>query len=509
MLTTESPSDRNPLALAAQVGIAVAAGLIPIFLPASDLRYHALVFLVAFGLATLGVIARMGLVRSLLLFAFGISMILNPNKFFVGKEYVLSFGGIPAYFLSLTDLCLILLLCLPSPGKRSNGFRGGPSKGIMFVTLGMYVAFLLLSLYNAPDRELVFTQFVFEIKCMVLFLVVAFGLDHGKGEEVIERTVMPMMYGLACGVIMETGAAVAEYVRLIPTSFNVVGIEVGGFQEVLGGMQIDRVGGTYRHPNYLAVPMAVLLAPLASAALISSGVKKLFFYAATGGALVSLVLTLSRGGWLAACITILALGILTVSAPGGKAWLTRHKASLGFVVLFLLVILAAFSGTIYRKLFLSDPLNVQARAELNRMALDMISDHPLMGVGLNNAIVAGSDYGYFAVYELAAGLPPVVHNIYLLIASEIGIPGLLAFLAFLASVIGYAWRGIRAPGGGRLNILLCGLAAGMWGYLAADMFGPSLRKLEIAYQLWWHIGMVVLMSRLTLEASRNRARDGA
>ena len=44
-------------------------------------------------------------------------------------------------------------------------------------------------------------------------------------------------------------------------------------------------------------------------------------------------------------------------------------------------------------------------------------------------------------------------------------------------------------------LMLMGLVSGIIAYLVADMFGYSLRKYEISYLFWWHLGLVVLMCR--------------
>ena len=71
------------------------------------------------------------------------------------------------------------------------------------------------------------------------------------------------------------------------------------------------------------------------------------------------------------------------------------------------------------------------------MALQMLKDHPLLGVGLNNFTVRMSEYG--EVSGWARFLQPV-HNVYLLIAAETGILGLILFLCLLFSVFRLLWR---------------------------------------------------------------------
>jgi O-antigen ligase len=68
-------------------------------------------------------------------------------------------------------------------------------------------------------------------------------------------------------------------------------------------------------------------------------------------------------------------------------------------------------------------------------AMGIIRDYPLLGVGLGR-------FGYYVDAYASEPLRPQdprdVHNAYLLVATELGIPALLVFLAILASFLGNA-----------------------------------------------------------------------
>ncbi|WP_243367300.1 O-antigen ligase family protein [Fundidesulfovibrio soli] len=485
--------------IAPMVLLAAAAGLAPLFMPVGQPNAYIFLVLVMAGITALIAFSRTGYVRNMLLFTVGFALVFNPRKFFVGEDYYLFLGGIPAYYVSLMDLCLLALLFVAPAGEKSQGARA-PLPKVQLVLLGVYFLTLLLSLYNAIDSELVFTQFVFELKCCLLFLIVAFHLDNMDSDTVFERSLLPMFYGLGASLILEFAVVLAEYVNALPDSFSFLGIQVAGFREKLGADLVLRVGGTYRHPNYLAVPMAALLMPVSVMALSTRGAKRLLFLLAAGSAFASLLLTLSRGGFLAAASTVVVFLVLIACTPQGRAWVKRHSKLLAGMTAAALVVLASLSGQIYDKIVLSDPVNISARADLNNLAISMIETFPVVGVGLNNFNMAGPEFGYYNIYEAAAGLAPVVHNIYLLMASEIGLLGLGAYLLFLLSVAVFGWNAFKREGGGEHALLLAALLSGLSGYFVADMFGPSLRKLEIASQLWWHLGVIVLLSRAILAA---------
>ncbi len=74
----------------------------------------------------------------------------------------------------------------------------------------------------------------------------------------------------------------------------------------------------------------------------------------------------------------------------------------------------------------------QGRVLFHEIAFNMIREHPLFGVGFNHFLVRMQE---FAPTVLAGDQFFPVHNIYLLIASEEGIIGLLLFSLFLASIL--------------------------------------------------------------------------
>jgi O-antigen ligase len=230
-------------------------------------------------------------------------------------------------------------------------------------------------------------------------------------------------------------------------------------------------------------------------ALRARGVPRLFFGGAAACAILDLVLTLSRGGWLAAAVSTSLFLCLLITTIEGLAFLKRNNRLILTICFFGLVSVTALSGTIMGKLFESANTNISSRMELNEMASDMIKDHPLTGVGLNNSVVASDNYNLRDQFMVFSGLPPVIHNIYLLIGAEVGVHGILALVTFILYLL---IRGLamarKHMGEGDIAFFLTALAVGGFAYLAADMFGPGLRKLEISYLFWGHLGMITLLT---------------
>lgn len=135
----------------------------------------------------------------------------------------------------------------------------------------------------------------------------------------------------------------------------------------------------------------------------------------------------------------------------------NQQNSKSLITLFLLsLVILVFVGTaLFREYQARLDISLQEQALdirffYNRASMAIIKDKPILGVGLGNFVVSLKNHEAFlraakkmtetfggGIYvkeangKIAPWLFQPVHNIYLLIASEIGIAGLLAFLLFL------------------------------------------------------------------------------
>ena len=81
---------------------------------------------------------------------------------------------------------------------------------------------------------------------------------------------------------------------------------------------------------------------------------------------------------------------------------------------------------------------LKARESVGEVAVNVIRDHPLTGVGVNNYAMLLSRYTPSTQWAY------VPHNKFLLVWSETGLLGLLAFVGFLGAVLRRSWVALRA-----------------------------------------------------------------
>lgn len=216
---------------------------------------------------------------------------------------------------------------------------------------------------------------------------------------------------------------------------------------VWGGQLILRPYATFPHPNVLAgftlVVVILLLGNFKSANQLINKLTNLKLEIEQLGdwligiywllvlilGLTALAISLSRSAWIVGALVCswLVIRYLRMTKPSKKFLYfvvclpARALATAGCL---LFVVGALF----YCAFQLSTEEALVQRLHLNQTALEMIKQSPIIGVGLNNFIPRLPDF--WPKLTTTRFLQPV-HNIFLLVAAETGLIGLLIFLWFL------------------------------------------------------------------------------
>ncbi len=201
----------------------------------------------------------------------------------------------------------------------------------------------------------------------------------------------------------------------------------------IAGTDFLRAIGTFPDPHMLAFYLGMSL-PLQIAYIITQQQRK--FWPLVGISFMTLILTFSRGSYVGlAGIFLWLIGFFFLlqrnPAVASKIQNWREKIKINRLLLALLLIGSlSLSIAPFRDRFLSifnlDEGSNQGRLDLWSEALETSLYNPLLGVGLGN-------FSNFIRPESKYREPIYAHNTYLDLASEIGLPGVLAwiFLLFL------------------------------------------------------------------------------
>jgi O-antigen ligase len=312
------------------------------------------------------------------------------------------------------------------------------------VPLALYLVFAVLSLLAAGDIIVGLYEvfFIFELFLLHFYLVNSVA-SRDDVLLVIRYLLIGLaaqallMIALACG-LAEVGFLNAETIINDPTvtdiavtrQINVFSLK-GRIDENKTGL--NRVGGSLGSANdaadYLSgaigVALGVLFTSLGRRYKILAGV-------AVGLGTAALVLTFSRGGWMAFVLTLAIVGFF-----GWRNSQIGWKRPLAAAFVLFLVVGTVFSESISTRLTEDDKGSAESRVPLMKLAALIIADHPLLGAGANNFPLVMQPY---LTQGFSGQLAYSVHNKYLLVLSETGPGGLVTFVWFLVAMIR---RGMR------------------------------------------------------------------
>ena len=323
------------------------------------------------------------------------------------------------------------------------------------------------SLIYAPETSRVIDQLIIYAKDAVIAIVVVVLLTN---KPAFKRTIWTL---LLIGIFL---GSLSVWQYLTKTYQNDYwGFATANIQNILGESNDYRIAGPIGDPNYYAQIMAVLV-PIALERVLHEKNRWLRLLAvwALGVTTFSVVLTYSRGGFLAMAVAILAL--VFFYRPR-----VYHIPVVIFAFLgFTLIAPPNYIDRIFSlQEFFSTPGNLRTqdmalrgRASENLAAYEMMASNPLFGIGLNN-------YDYlFNQYSKQAGLAVVsteraAHNLYLEVAAETGIVGIITFVTIILvamSTILRARKRFMRAGEKDMAGLITGFGAGFLAYMVASIF---------------------------------------
>lgn len=184
-----------------------------------------------------------------------------------------------------------------------------------------------------------------------------------------------------------------------------------------------RVPSTLENPNSLGAFLIIAIFPLIMVAMFTKEkIEKMFYWITSALAFVNIILSGSRNAWGGVLLGLLIIIIIY----NWKALFFLLAGSVGSLII------PAVRNRIsdFKLIFQDDRIN------LWKLAIKMIKDHPIKGVGNGNYYCLFGEYvkkypelGYNHHENFT------VHNSYLKIQSELGILGSLSFLGILISIV--------------------------------------------------------------------------
>lgn len=325
-----------------------------------------------------------------------------------------------------------------------------------------------LSILYAADPQRTYNASMDYLKDAIIVVIVAILLQRGR----MLRQVMWAL--LAAGIFMGT-ITVIQYLTGTFTN-NYAGFAQSPIEHLVGETSGHRVSGPIGDPNFYAQIMLALI-PLAMDRLWNEKgrLARLISLWALVVIALSVVFTFSRGAFVA---MIAMLGVMLLLNP-------PRPIALAITILLGLALIRFIPDEYTARMatltdFFSQETSttpagdasIRGRTSEVLVGWMMFVDHPILGVGFNNYPV------HYQSYSRQLGLDPrteqrSAHNLYIEVAAETGLLGLLAFgILVFGALRGLwaTWAALKERGKTPEAKMVAAFGVGLIGYLFAGMF---------------------------------------
>lgn len=307
-------------------------------------------------------------------------------------------------------------------------------------------------------------------------------------------------------------------ISLIQFTFGTYDSDYGGYADAvlsdIAGTGDYRLGGPVGDPNYYAQMMLVLV-PLALDRLWNERQRLMRVLAAwaLGVCSLAVLLTYSRGGFVSLVIVVAAMLFIF------------HRGQLRYVVVaaVLAVLLinilppqfTARIGTLTQLLpggasktgGVVQDLSLRGRTSEALVALQMLADRPILGVGLGNYPLLYQEYARRVGLEFRSEVRQA-HDLYLEIASETGLLGLFSFMLLVGGIFKSIWKAQQAlfrNGLAPVSNMVAALAFALLGFLISALFLHA-----VYFRNFWILAGIALavpqMAETEIEAAEKLRR---
>lgn len=379
------------------------------------------------------------------------------------SDIAVHYHGAPSIAKSFVVLLIVVILIRWALfHERPDGWQ---LPSVLIIVYGLVgLSSILYAVYPDNVIEILGDYFKDALICIIVAIMI-------RNKVLFRRTVWILVFsGIFLGTI-----SIFQY---LTSSFTNVygGFAQANYQQISGETMGYRLAGPIGDANFFAQAMLVLV-PISLERVLHEKNGLLRFFAVWGSvaSALTVILTYSRGGFLAMSLTILVF--LFIYPP--RIQTVPYIIILGLVVLSLIP--KEFTA---RLLSMDEILNavsvgfktqdkaIQGRASENATAFEMFKAHPFLGIGWGNYIFQYQDYSQ------SLGIAPTAedraaHNLYLEILSESGIIGFTTFMTIVwqaGRVMLQARKRFILSKEGDFAGLVTGVAIAFMGYMIAALF---------------------------------------
>lgn len=340
-------------------------------------------------------------ILSLLLYSYVLLLPILPSKFKIGK---IPFNGDVILALLILFYLLTIIFVRDHRKKFIEGIKNFFTN-YLDIFIFVLVAIMFISISYSVDKKIALGETLRFSTYIMLYFIIKYQLNESKILDNILK-----LYIIAGSIISVIG--IFEYFK-----------GIGYVQQSEHGVMV-RIFSTLENSNNLGVFMVIFIFPVIMLALNESNIRKKIIYIVISlMALINIILSFSRNAWVGLVIGCIILAITY-----------NWKIIIG---LFGLGGASLFIPAVWNRVVeITDMSQNLSRVKLWDIALMMIKDHPIRGVGNGNYRALYEKYRllYKNKIEYYPGQNFHPHNIILKIQTELGIFGTIAFTAMILSI---------------------------------------------------------------------------
>jgi len=269
------------------------------------------------------------------------------------------------------------------------------------------------------------------------------------------------------------------------------------FPTALGGPAwIDsRVKGTWLSYNDFAWYLTYFL-PLSMSLTVSQikPVYKIICFLTLAVGSAALAWTNSRAGWISFGVAALFVVFLGFFKIENKKSLINIFMIIVAILIFIFPLYPRLYNKIHGRLTGEDKGAAASRFPQFKVAFNIIKENPILGAGINNYSEIMWKYD-----DTEEGLEEItkypVHNIFLHIAAEMGIPGLFIFIWFIAAIF-YAGLNYVILNENIMVHAVIGMLAGILAFLVHGLVDTASIGSKMFVFIWFFSGIVFAIRKI-------------
>ncbi|NDW52446.1 O-antigen ligase family protein [Aliiroseovarius sp. PrR006] len=403
----------------------------------------------------------------------------------IGKDFLPMphMGGASSFAIEAADLFLgvLLLFQLRDLVQKRRPFvlPSGSAGLIAMIAVGV------VHMAVGPSPLLASHQVFQMMKDLMLFFVVT-------NELVRVRQFRIVFWAFMATLCVQSGIGILQYVKQSDLGLQILGeldaatLEIANFATYGKDGAVFRISALLGHPNLFGAFVSLLFSmAVASFSYKLPAFQRSIIVFVTFLGAAALLLTLSRSAWVSGAFGVLVLMCLSVVHP---QWRSRGLPIALFIAIGGIIVMIPALPVIIQRFVASDSGAVDFRIEWMLVAWDMIKNNWVEGVGLNTFVFHlpnNTPYGGADSLTQRFGPNwPVVHNIYLLIWSEMGTFGFIAFMYTMLVLFYIAYDNLRYVIDPHIYALSIGAAGGLGAVMLDGLASFFLRNPQCGRMFW-------------------------